>query len=282
MVTGATTGIGYYTALELAKMGAEVIIVSRDPERCREAVNRIKEESKNDGVKFIAADLSSQAQIHQVARQFNANHDHLDVLVNNAGGFFLHRELSTDHIEMTFALNHLAYFLLTILLIDALKAGHYSRIINVSSGSHLHQKLDFSNLQMSRFYNPMKAYGRSKLANILFTYECSRRLVGTQITANALTPGMVNTEMWKKVDRRLNFLIDPFIQRIGQTPQTGARTSIYLATSPDMVGISGKYYANLQAINSDPYTYDRDAARRLWEFSCRMVGLDRENVGECL
>ena len=273
MVTGATAGIGYYTALEIARMGASVIIIGRNPTKCITAVRSIKKGSGNTSVEYLEADLSSQAQIHTIAGKFYALHDHLDVLVNNAGGFFMRRQLSVDGIEMTFALNHLAYFLLTNLLIDALKSSPSARVINVSSGSHLHEHLDFNNLQLTRFYNPIKAYGRSKLANILFTYELSHQMMGTHVTANALTPGMVATDIWKKVNRWLTPLINPIMQRIAQTPLEGAQTSIYLATSPDVEGVTGEYFANLQPIRSDPSTYDRIAAQRLWERSLELVGM---------
>jgi NAD(P)-dependent dehydrogenase (short-subunit alcohol dehydrogenase family) len=174
---------------------------------------------------------------------------------------------------MTFALNHLAYFLLTNLLIDALKASPSARVINVSSGSHLHEHLNFTDLQLTKFYNPIKAYGRSKLANILFTYELSRRVKGTHVTANALTPGMVATEIWKKVNPWLTPLINPVIQRIAQTPLEGAQTSIFLATSPELEGVTGKYFADQKSIDSDPNTYDEIAAQQLWQISLEMVGL---------
>ena len=278
MVTGATAGIGYCTALEIAKMGGETIIIGRNESKCVTTVQKIKEQSGNDSVQYLVADLSSQTQIRTIARKFYEENDRLDVLVNNAGGFFLRRQMSVDGIEMTFALNHLAYFLLTNLLMDAIKASPSGRVVNVSSGSHQHKHLDFNNLHLAKFYNPMEAYGRSKLANVLFTYELSRRLVGTSVTANALTPGMVATDIWKKVNRWLTPMINPVIQRIAQTPLEGAQTSIYLATSPDVEGISGKYYANQHAISSDPITYDRTNAQRLWQMSLELMGMADRDV----
>jgi NAD(P)-dependent dehydrogenase (short-subunit alcohol dehydrogenase family) len=274
MVTGATSGIGFYTALEIAKMGASVIVIGRNEDRCVATVNHIQEESANDSISYLLADLSSQEQIRRIADRFYQQHDHLDVLVNNAGGFFLRRKLSVDGIEMTFALNHLAYFLLTLLLLNALKASLNSRVVIVSSGSHLHEHLDFDDLQLSRFYNPMKAYGRSKLANILFTYELARQLNGTHVTANALTPGMVATDIWKKVNPVLTPLLYPFINWMGKTSQEGAQTSIYLATSPELDGVSGKYFANQQPLNSATSTYDVSSAQQLWQISLKLVGLN--------
>lgn len=280
MVTGATSGIGFHTALEVARMGASVIVIGRNQTKCITTVKRIQEESGNSSIEYLFADLSSQSEIRTIASKFYEQHDHLDVLVNNAGGAFLYRKLSVDGIEMTFALNHLAYFLLTNLLIDALKASPKARVVNVSSGSHLNEHLDFNNLQLKKYYNPLRAYGRSKLANILFTYELSRRMAGTHITANAMTPGMVATDIWKKVHPWLTPLIFPVIQRIAQTPLEGAQTSIYLVTSPDLEGITGKYFVNKQSIKSDPATYDRNTAQRLWQTSLEMVGL--ENIRESI
>jgi NAD(P)-dependent dehydrogenase (short-subunit alcohol dehydrogenase family) len=279
MVTGATAGIGYYTSLEVARMGASVILIGRNQAKCSAVCNRIRMESENGSVDYLVADLSSQSQIHALVNRFTERYDHLDVLVNNAGGFFLRRKMSVDGIEMTFALNHLAYFLLTTLLIDVLKSSVSARVINVSSGSHLHQHLDFNDLQLSRFYNPIKAYGRSKLANILFTYELSRHLWGTHVTANALTPGMVATDIWNLGNPWMALLINPVVKRVAQTPLEGAQTSIYLATSPDVEGVTGNYFANLRPINSDPNTYDGFAAQRLWQKSLQLIS-DADTNGQ--
>ena len=165
--------------------------------------------------------------------------------MNNAGGVSLRRTLTVDGIEMTFAVNHLAYFLLTNLLIEALKNSPSARVMNVSSGSHYGEQLDFDNLQLKKSYTIYRAYGRSKLANVLFSYELARRMAGTHVTSNALSPGMVATDIWKKVNRLLTPLINPVIQRIGQTPLEGAQTSIYLATSPEVEGVTGKYLCRL-------------------------------------
>jgi NAD(P)-dependent dehydrogenase (short-subunit alcohol dehydrogenase family) len=273
IVTGATAGIGYCTALEIARMGASVIIIGRNQAKCLTTVKMIQEDAGNRSVEFLLADLSSQEQIRTIARIFYEQHDHLDVLVNNAGGFFLRRTLSVDGIEMTLAVNHLAYFLLTHLLSDALKASPSPRVVNVSSGSHYNEHMDFYDLQLSRFYNPVQAYGRSKLANILFTYELARRMAGTDVTSNALTPGMVATDIWKKVSRWLTPLINPIMQRIAQTPLEGAQTSIYLATSPEMEGVTGKYYADKHPIRSNSISYDLEVAQRFWEISLDLVGL---------
>jgi retinol dehydrogenase-14 len=273
LVTGGTSGIGYVTALELARLGASVTLVGRDEVKCESSIKAIQHETGNPSTSFLLADLSSQAQIRLIARRFLDDHDHLDVLVNNAGGFNLRRSLTVDGLEKTFAVNHLAYFLLTNLLLQASLASPSARVVNVSSGSHYGEQLDFDNLQLTGFYNPMQAYGRSKLANILFSYELARRLAGTHVTSNALTPGMVATDIWKKVNRWLTPVIDPIIQRIGQTPLQGAQTSIYLASASEVEGITGKYYAYSHPVQSSPASYDLDTARRLWEVSSRLVGL---------
>jgi NAD(P)-dependent dehydrogenase (short-subunit alcohol dehydrogenase family) len=273
LVTGATSGIGYYTVQEIARMGAWVIIHGRTQEKCLATVRSIRAETGSERLSTLVADLSSQLQIREAAQRFTENHDHLDVLVNNAGAFFLFRRLSVDGIEMTFAVNHLAYFLLTNLLLEALKASPTARVVNVSSGSHLGQQLDFDDLQFKHFYRPMQAYGRSKLANILFTYQLARKLEGSHITANALTPGMVATDIWKKVVPWMNPLITPVMERIGQPPLQGAQTSVYLATSPEVEGVSGKYFAHQHEVSSSPESHDQEAGRRLWQVSSQMVGL---------
>jgi NAD(P)-dependent dehydrogenase (short-subunit alcohol dehydrogenase family) len=278
LVTGGSSGIGYYTAREIARMGAVVIILGRNELKCIAAVEAIQRETGNPTVEYLLADLSSQAQIREAARQFYDHHDCLDVLVNNAGGFFLRRRLTVDGFEMTFALNHLAYFLLTNLLITALKASSSARVVSVSSGAHYKRQLDFDDLQLVKFYNPMQAYGRTKLANLLFSYELARRLEGTHVTSNALTPGMVATDIWKKVNPWITPLINPVVQRVAKPPLEGAQTSIYLATSPEVEGVTGKYYADKQVVRSSAASYDLDTAKRLWEVSLQLVGLTDSGV----
>jgi NAD(P)-dependent dehydrogenase (short-subunit alcohol dehydrogenase family) len=274
MVTGGTSGIGYYTAQEIARMGGTVVIIGRDQAKCENAVRMIQMESGNPAVEYLLADLSSQAQIRSAAAHFNAKYHQLDVLVNNAAGVSLRRQLSVDGIERTFAVNHLAYFLLTNLVIEALKHSPSARVVNVSSGSHLGEQLDFDNLQLVKSYTIYRAYGRSKLANVLFAYELARRMAGMHVTSNALSPGMVATDIWKKVNRFLTPLINPVIQRIGQPPLEGAQTSIYLATSPEVEGVTGKYFADCKPMHSSPNSYDLASAKRLWEVSAQLTGLN--------
>ncbi len=273
MVTGGTSGIGYYTAQEIARLGAAVIIIGRNQVKCEASVKMMQHETGNLSIEYLLADLSSQAQIRSAAAMFTDKYDHLDVLVNNAAGVSLRRKLSVDGIEMTFAVNHLAYFLLTNLLINALKNSPSARVVNVSSGSHYGEQLDFNDLQLVKSYTIYRAYGRSKLTNVLFSYELARRMAGTLVTSNALSPGMVATDIWKKVNRFLTPLINPVIQRIGQPPLIGAQTSIYLATSPEVEGVTGKYYADRKPVHSSVYSYDLEAAKRLWEVSVWLTGL---------
>ena len=195
LVTGATSGIGYITARELARQGAQVILVGRDPVRTDSAVDSIRSETGSSQVSRLLADLASQAEIRRLAGQFSQQYPRLDVLVNNAGGFFLRRRLSPDGLEMTFALNHLAYFLLTLLLLPALEAAGEARIVNVASDAHESGKINFDDLQSEHRYFSWAAYGQSKLANILFTYELARRLGDRKITANVLHPGFVATNL---------------------------------------------------------------------------------------
>ncbi len=274
MVTGATSGIGFYTAQEIARMGGTTIFIGRNQEKCEATVKQIQLETGNPAVEYLLVDLSSQAQIRTAAAIFVSKFDHLDVLVNNAGGVSLRRKLSNDGIEMTFAVNHLAYFLLTNLLLEVLKNSPSARVVNVSSGSHYGEHLDFDDLQLRKAYNIYRAYGRSKLANVLFSYELARRMVGTSVTSNVLSPGMVATEIWKKVNPLLTPLINPVIQRRGQPPLEGAQTSIYLATSPEVEGITGKYYADCKPVRSSDASYDLQAAKQLWEISLQLTDLN--------
>src|SRR5262245_41524469 len=254
-VTGATSGIGLVTARELARRGAPALSAARTPARSAAAAAQIREVTGNQAVEAFLADLSSQRQIRELAHQVRERHPRLDVLVNNAGGIWLQRQLTVDGLEMSFAVNHLAYFLLTHLLLDLLRASGPARIVNVASGAHRKATLDFDDLQGERRYNGWRAYCRSKLANLLFTYELARRLEGTGVTANALHPGWVATgfagnngwrgRLWQRVARW--FAI---------SPEEGARTVLYLATSPEVEAESGRYFVRERAVLSSPASYD--------------------------
>jgi NAD(P)-dependent dehydrogenase (short-subunit alcohol dehydrogenase family) len=277
LITGATSGIGQASALALAKMGATVAVVGRNEERAQATVAKIKNETGNQNAEYLLADLSVQSQVRKLAENFKSRYKRLDVLVNDAGAIFLRRELSADGIEMTFAVNHLAYFLLTNLLLDTLKASAPARVVNVASNSHLGQHLDFDNLQLKRGYNPMRAYGRSKLCNLYFTYELARRLGGTGVTVNAMHPGFVATNMGTNNGRLVRLFL-PLIHLNSLTPEQGARTVVYLASSPDVETVTGKYFVREREVASDPVSYDQAAARRLWEVSEEMTGLSSTNL----
>ena len=272
MVTGSTSGIGFVTARELARQGARVTLVSRSAERCQAAAERIRQETGNPQVDFIAADLSSQAEIRRAAEKFHERQRRLDVLVNNAGGFFWKRMETVDGLEMTLALNHLNYFLLTDLLLETLKASAPARIVCVASDAHRGARLNFDDLQNKRRYAGFRAYAQSKLMNVLFTYELSRRLEGSGVTANALHPGFVASGFAKN-NGFLFRLAMPLAQIGALSPEEGARTSIYLASSPEVEGVSGKYFTKEQAVQSDPVSYDEQAARKLWEVSLELTHL---------
>jgi retinol dehydrogenase-12 len=276
LVTGATSGIGRVTAATLAKMGATLYCVGRDPQRIQSTVADIQEKSNNPQVHGLLADLASFQQVRSLSEEVHQRTSRLDVLVNNAGAIFLSRKLSQDGIELTFALNHLAYFLLTSLLLDLLKAtaseAGEARIVNVSSAAHTGAHMHFDNLQFEHGYGGMRVYGQSKLANILFTYELARRLAGSGVTANALHPGFVGSRF--ATNNGLLAKIGMQVARIiAISPEEGAQTSIYLASSPEVKGVTGKYFVKGQPVRSDPASYDEETARRLWEISAKMVGL---------
>ncbi|MEE8152584.1 MAG: SDR family oxidoreductase [candidate division NC10 bacterium] len=270
ILTGANTGIGKATALGLAKMGATVVMVCRSLERGEAAMAEIKRGSGNDSVSLLLADLSSRAAIHRLAADFKAKYPNLHVLINNAAIIPKKRTVAEDGLETQFAVNHVAYFLLTNLLLDQLKASAPSRIINVSSQVHNGASIDFDDLQSERSYSPTRVYGWTKLANVLFTYELAHRLEGTRVTVNCLHPGTVATNMLADyMPGGLRFLA----KRIGVSSEEGAQTSLFLATSPEVEGVSGKYFVNQGAVHSSKASYDKTAARRLWQVSAELTGL---------
>jgi len=273
LVTGATSGIGEATALGLARMGATVVVVGRDPAKCEATVARIRLESGNLAVEHLLADLSSQAEVRTLAAGFLRRHGRLDVLVNNAGGVFLRRRLSVDGIEMTLALNHLSHFLLTGLLVEALRRGAPSRVVNVSSGGHRRSPLDLDDLELRRGYAPLIAYYRSKFANILFTYELSRRLEGTGVAANVLHPGLVLTNIANQSGRLIGWGWRFYARRHGAlTPEEGASNVLFVASSPALDGVTGAYFFKATREDSAPGTEDKEAARRLWQASVKLTG----------
>jgi NAD(P)-dependent dehydrogenase (short-subunit alcohol dehydrogenase family) len=281
LVTGATSGIGAVAARELAQRGASVVLVGRDRARCESAVAQVRSQTGNEAVEWLLADLSSQQQVRELARQFRARHAQLDVLVNNAGGIWMQRRETADGLEMTFAVNHLAYFLLTLSLLDLLKASAPARIVNVSSGAHRRATLDFDDLQSKQNYNGWGAYCRSKLANLLFTNELARRLAETGVTANALHPGWVATGFARHNGWR-GWLIRTAARCFAIGPEAGARTIVYLATSPEVAAVSGEYFFRQQVRPSSPAARNEADARRVWQISLELTGLAGQDTTAAL
>lgn len=274
LVTGATSGLGKVTARVLAEMGATVVLVGRSRSKTERAVAEIKQRTGKTAVSYLLADFASFASIRQLAADFLAQHERLDVLINNAGAVFMSHQLSEDGFEKTFAVNHLGYFLLTNLLLDRLKSSGAARIVNVASEAHEPATLDFADLGTEKNYALMKAYGRSKLANVYFTYELARRLAETAVTTNALHPGFVATNIGANNVPIIGRLVKWFINRSAIDVETGAQTQIYLATSPEVAGVTGKYFEDSKMVRSSDVSYDEEVARRLWEVSAKMVGLN--------
>ena len=270
LITGATSGIGEVTARELARRGMHVVIVGRSAERVAATVARIKQATGVE-IETLIADLSSQAGVRSVAEAFLQRHRRLDVLINNAGGFFASRQVSADGIELTWALNHMSYFLLTNLLIDTLRASAPARVINVSSDAHRGGVIRWDDLLFTRGYNGWAAYAQSKLANILFSNELARRLEGTGVTSNALHPGFVATRFAHNNGIIWGGLMALMQRLFAITPEEGAQTSIYLATAPEVATISGRYFVKSRETSPAPQAQDMAAAARLWEISERMV-----------
>jgi len=273
LVTGGTGGIGRATATRLASMGARVGITGRDAGRAQRAAGEIASESGNGVVDVFVADMSSQAEVRRLAAEVLAAYPRLDVLINNVGGFWSHRHVTADGLEHTFALNHLAPFLLTSLLSERLIASAPARVVNVSSGAQGMGTIDFDDLMGERRYSGQRAYNQSKLANVMFTYELARRLAGTGVTATALHPGMTNTSFSAEDPSRafapLVKVMRPFMKK----PERGADTPVYLASSAAAEGLTGQYFANRQSRKSNKSSYDTGATARLWQMSAELVGL---------
>ncbi|QWV96539.1 SDR family NAD(P)-dependent oxidoreductase [Geomonas nitrogeniifigens] len=276
LVTGASSGIGRATALALARAGATLIGVGRDRVRCEKSAEAIKRESGNYQVEFWQADLSIQEEVRAVARRFQAVYPRLDLLVNNAGGRFARRLTTPEGLEMTFALNHLGYFLLTLLLLERLRLGERPRVVNVVSAAHRGcPGIDFDDLNLERGYDGRRAYAQSKLANLLFTYELARRLEGSGITANAAAPGNVLTRF------SMNNGLGSWLSHVAGSlksgglvgPRRGARTVLHLACAGEVAGRSGGYWAAEREGSSSPASYDLAAAERLWRASLELTGL---------
>ena len=271
VITGATSGIGLITAERLAAKGARLVLVGRDPARGEAALARIKASSPRAEVSVHYADLSRFDALRTLAAGLNAL-SRIDVLINNAGAMFWRRQVTADGLERTFALNHMAYFVLAALLHDKLVASSPARIVNVASEAHRGAKLDFGDLQSARGYSGMRAYSRSKLCNILFTRELTRRLAGTAVTANCLHPGFVNSRFGDNNSGVVGFGTRIAKQLFAISPKLGAETPVYLASSPAVEGKSGGYYDQCALKTPSPEAQDDRTAQRLWEESARIFG----------
>jgi NAD(P)-dependent dehydrogenase (short-subunit alcohol dehydrogenase family) len=270
LITGATSGLGLVTATELGRQRAHLVLVGRNPDKTKAVVAKIQSETGNSKVDYLLADFSSLSKVRALARQFRDKYSQLDVLINNAGGVWGKRTLTEDGLEMTIGVNHVATFLLTKQLLDLLTANAQARIVNVASEAHRFGKFDFDNLLGERRYGGYWQYCRSKLMNLLFTYDLARQLQGTGVTVNALHPGWAATNIaanygWKK----WFFNAGAFL--FGVSAEKGARTEIYLASSPEVAGISGKYFAWQKEIKSSKRSYDEDLAKRLWQWTTEMA-----------
>lgn len=266
LVTGSSSGIGKVTARELARMGATVVMVCRNRAKGEAVQAEIRTATGNEQVDLMLADLTSLADVRRVADEFKQKYTRLHVLIHNAGGANSVRKVTPDGFEATFAANYLAPFLLTEQLLDVLKASAPARIVNVSSAAHQGGRIDFEDLQGEKRYNTWKAYGQAKLALLLFTYELARQLEGSGVTVNALHPGVIASNFDQGLNSFLRFgwkLISPLLSSVEQ----GAQTTLYLATSPEVEGISGKYFANRKERKSSSRSYDEAARLRLWQVS---------------
>lgn len=270
LVTGSTSGIGKVTARELANKGASVVLVSRSREKGEATQAEIKQATGNQDVELLVADLSLLEDVRRLATEFQQTHDHLHLLVNNAGCAYPTRTLTSDGLEATLAVNYLAPFLLTELLLDTLKASAPARIINISSAQHVNASIEFDNLQGEKKYTNLGSYNQAKLAVLLWTYELARQLEGTGITVNALHPGIVAS----------NFVagmvgVPAVVMKLGKpfllTVEQGAQTTLYLATSSDVEGVSGKYFVKSQEKKSSSGSYDQAVGSRLWEVTEQLV-----------
>lgn len=273
LITGGTGGIGKATAIGLATMGARVGITGRDPARTEAAADAISTASGYTAIDPFTADMSSQAEVRRLADAVLDAYPRLDVLINNVGGFWAHRHPTADGLERTFALNHLAPFLLTNLLLDRLKASAPARIINVSSGAQSMGRIEFDDLQGAHHYSGQRAYNQSKLATIMFTNELARRLEGTGVTTNALHPGVVHTSFGAEDQAGWFAVVSRVILPFLKTPARGAETPIYLASSPEIDGVTGQFFANRMPRIANKVAYDTDETARLWRVSADLVGM---------
>lgn len=275
MITGASSGIGRATALELADAGATLILVCRDQSRGKSVIDEIRARDATRSADLFISDLASQASIRALADQYLTAYQQLHVLINNAGAYFTKRHVTGEGVEATFAVNYLAPFLLTNLLLDVLKNSAPARIVNVAGGYHTKGSISFDDLQGERHFSGRRAIAQSKLAEVLFTYELARRLEGTGVTANCVDPGLVGTGLIDKdedlpiVIKYAYRLVRPFLK----SPERGAETTVYAASHPEVAGSTGEYFISRRSVRSSDASYDENTARRLWDVSLAFTGL---------
>jgi retinol dehydrogenase-12 len=268
IITGGNAGIGLATSIHLAKLGANIYLVTRSKERATAAVEQIQKASGNKNVKYFIADLSSQKSIRKLAAEIKHEIDVIDVLINNAGAVFPEFKLTEDGLEHTIATNHFAYFLLTNLLLENIKKSDYARIVNVASRAHEDAKIDFDSFTQNKSYFIFRAYGQSKLANILFSNELARRLANSHVTVNSLHPGLVQTKIGNKGTQWYAKWVWTLLTKLrGISIEKGAATSIYLATSNDVKGVTGKYFSDSKEKKPQPLALDESLQKQLWEVS---------------
>jgi retinol dehydrogenase 12 len=272
LVTGATNGIGLEASKALASLGATVVLVGRNPGRIESSLAYVRQAVPDAKVESLQADFASLKEVRALAEAFKARHSRLDVLLNNAGLVLHERQVTKDGFEATFGINHLAPFLLTHLLLDVLKASGPARVVNVSSEAHLFAKLDFSDLQAERSYRMMRVYGNSKLANILFTQALARRLQGTQVTTNCVYPGVVRTGFGHNTRGMMKFAVTAFAMFF-LSAEKGARPLVYLASSPEVEGVSGQYFFKYRRRKPSRAARDEQRAERLWQVSEELTGV---------
>jgi NAD(P)-dependent dehydrogenase (short-subunit alcohol dehydrogenase family) len=274
LITGGSSGIGLATAEALAAQGAEIILAARSEAKLKEAKLQIETKTGNNKIRYYVADFSSQKSIRSLADQVKENYEKIDVLINNAGGVFPEFKLNADGLEMTIGTNHFAYFLLTNLLLDLVKKSDYARIVNVASGSHYSGKIDFESFTKNKGYFILRAYAQSKLANVLFTAELAERLKGTQVTVNCLHPGFVKTDIGNKDTQWFSKLFWTLSSKLaGLSVENGAKTSIYLASSDEVKGVTGKYFDKCKEKDPAPLAKDKNLQKELWRVSEQLCPL---------
>jgi NAD(P)-dependent dehydrogenase (short-subunit alcohol dehydrogenase family) len=281
LITGGTGGIGKATAMGLAALGADLAITGRDRGRVDTAVHEIRAVAGGGRVDGFVADLSAQDEVRRLATEALQELARIDVLINNVGGYWSNRHLTTDGLERTFAVNHVGPFLLTALLRNRLEAGGPARVVTVSSNAHRQGRIDFDDLHGERSYSGARAYNQSKLANVLFTYELARRLAarpGSAVTANVLHPGVASTGFGAEDPGTVQRLLVPMLRRLMKSPTQGAVTSIHVASAPGLRQVTGRYFVNARPRKSSAASYDRAAASRLWQVTADLTGLSPDGT----